>query len=49
MHTKHRLIKQKSHHSYATTIAGDIANLKTILSTVDEENQGKTNETVENT
>ena len=34
-HHKHRLMKQKSHHSYATV--GDIANLKTILSPVEDE------------
>ena len=34
-HHKHRLMKQKSNHSYAT--AGDIANLKTILSPVEDE------------
>jgi hypothetical protein len=34
-HHKHRLMKQKSHHSHATS--GDIANLKTILSPVEDE------------
>lgn len=36
-HHHPRLIKQKSNHSYAT--AGDIANLKTILSPVEDEDE----------